>query len=266
MRSNRFLLAVLSVLGGAMTWAAFAQQPDDPQARGLFLTTRKKTAVKAPSRSPANNSNSQSPLGLGYTLYRRNEQGRPVRADESKPFHNGDALRLVIESNDEGYLYVFNTSNGEEPTMIFPNVRLNDGDDFIKAHVPYEIPSSKETNPRRRWFEFVGKDTTEQLYLIFSRQPLSGVPIRSQLLAQAPAGQINWEWEPKRSIWQMILGGQADTYLSQSGKRGTEDYPAEEVISRKIGLPPEAPDPSVIRVNKSKQAGKLVALLELILK
>ena len=42
---------------------------------------------------------SLEPLGLGYTLYAKNPQGRPERVDPRRVFNTGDEIRFVVEAN-----------------------------------------------------------------------------------------------------------------------------------------------------------------------
>lgn len=270
----KFVCSTFIVLGALLSGLLFAaraqDQPNETSARGFFLKTRKDNPLTSPAkkRPPPRHKTAPPtyPLGLGYSLYQRDAEGRPVRV-ETKDFRAGDALRLVIEANAAGYLYVFGTTNGAEPTMIFPNVRLNEGDNRIKAHVPYEIPSSTEANPRRRWFEFSGGNATEQVYLIITRAPLPEVPIGARLLAQCPPGATNCEWQPPANIWRQVSGQRPETFVSQTRPRGEAQSSDETAaISRKLGLPPDAPAPAMVKMNKVAKADRLVTMIELTLK
>jgi|GEM_PF-2232369 hypothetical protein len=39
--------------------------------------------------------------------------------------------------------------------MIYPHVRLQNGDNFIQGHVPYQIPSAKKPDPEAQWSAFL---------------------------------------------------------------------------------------------------------------
>ncbi|MGH9855512.1 MAG: DUF4384 domain-containing protein, partial [Blastocatellia bacterium] len=114
------------------------------------------------------------PIGLGYTLYQRAPSGEVARVRASQPFHEDDQVRFVIEPNTDGYLYIFYTENDGEPEMIFPDHRLSQGENQVKAHVPYEAPSR---NARNDWFIFTeNKPARLRLFIVISRQPLPNVP------------------------------------------------------------------------------------------
>ena len=96
------------------------------------------------------------PIGLGYTIFMRDVNGRAVRVDPTREFHNGDRIRISLEPNVDGYLYVFHTEGDGPPEMIYPDARLEGGENWIEAHVPIDVPSTLETDERLRWFQFYG--------------------------------------------------------------------------------------------------------------
>jgi len=181
----RLLLMLILVSGLAAAIVAGAQ-PQDEDVRGAFLESRPKTTnLNGPSRrhrrrpanantsassnspsnsnaktanvnTPANRNNtrrSQTAIGLGYTMFMREPSGRGIRVEPTREFHNGDRIRLALEPNVDGYIYIFDSEDGGPPKMIYPDARLDGGDNWIEAHVPVEIPSSEETEERLRWFE-----------------------------------------------------------------------------------------------------------------
>ena len=128
----------------------------------------------------AMNSYLPTALGLGYTLYKRDSMGNAVRVDPSQEFHAGARIRLSLETNTDGYLYIFHTENDGEPEMIYPDVRLGQGNNQIEAHVPYEIPWNEPGV--ENWFKFDANPANERLYVVVTRQPLPGIPVGSALV------------------------------------------------------------------------------------
>ncbi|MGI8565583.1 MAG: hypothetical protein ACR2LZ_03775, partial [Pyrinomonadaceae bacterium] len=63
-------------------------------------------------------------IGLGYTLYMRADNGDAVRVDPEKEFGAGDQIRVSLEANTDGYLYIFHTEDDRNPQMLFPDARL----------------------------------------------------------------------------------------------------------------------------------------------
>ena len=62
----------------------------------------------------------------------RNPQGDAVRTDPDRVFYTGDAIStLSMESNTAVILRLY-TENDGPPQLIFPDWRLNDGDNSSK--------------------------------------------------------------------------------------------------------------------------------------
>jgi len=205
------------------------------------------------------------PIGLGYSLYLRDSNGDPVRVDPSREFHYKDALRVSLEANTDGFLYVFYTENDGHPQMLFPDARLIQGTNRIEAHVPYEVPSSHEADPSRRWFVFDEKPALERLYIVITRQPLPMVPVGDDLLAYCN-GQANCTWQPPESVWSTVRDGlNAKVQVSKSDSVGQAQTQTErDAAVRGIGLDTTAPAPTVVRMNVSSNAPALVTKVELV--
>ncbi len=213
-----------------------------------------------------NNASARSTIGLGYSLYMRDANGDAVRVDPEREFHNGDRIRVALEANTDGYLYVFHTENSGDPEMIFPDARLNGGSNAIAAHVPYEIPSSKEADERLRWFNFYGNPATERLYIIVTRQPLPGVPTGDALVKYCRENQSGCPWRPAAGIWSQVKAAMnARVHLAKSKTYGQAQTSDErEATTRGLGLDQGAPPPSVIRMNVSSNSNILVTALDLV--
>lgn len=279
-----------------------AQQSDD-EVRGVFLSSRPKTmnqnaparrrqrpprntntsAVKNTNQQSANNSsgsinanrkftnsNSAAPqlaaIGLGYTLFMRDENGRAVRIEPGREFHNGDRIRISLEPNIDGYLYVFHTENDGPPEMIFPDARLEGGENWIDAHVPVEVPSTVETDERLRWFQFYGNAATERLYIVVTREPLPGVPTGDALVSYCNANKDKCPWRPATAMWMQIQqDAKANVKVVSNKVSGEVQTPAEQnATTRGLGLDQTAPQPSVIRLNATTTAPVLVTVLDLV--
>ena len=126
--------------------------------------------------SPATPINARR-IGLGVTLFMRDSSGLAVRVDPDHVFHKGDRVRVLLETNSDGYLYIFNTTDDGPATMIYPDAALDEAGNYLQAHVPFEIPSSASAEERLRWFAFDETAGTERLFFVFTREPLSGIPI-----------------------------------------------------------------------------------------
>ena len=290
------LLASISLAAGA--YIVSAQQPDD-EVRGAFIESRPKTTnLNSPSRRhrrrPANtnanasaastptinantaNANTTSnrsrpsgtkqPIGLGYTLFMRDVDGRGVRVEPTREFHNGDRVRLALEPNVDGYLYIFDSEDGATPQMIYPDARLDGGDNWIEAHVPVEIPSSDENEERLRWFEFYGQPGGDRIYVVLSREPLKSVPTSDELVAFCGMNKDKCPWRASAEVWEQIQNAtKAQVKVATSKTFGQAQTEKEKIATtRGLGLDKSAPEPSVIRMNASTNEPLLVTMLDLV--
>ncbi len=293
---SRLILSLSSALILCGLGVGLAHNQEDDEVRGAFLSSRDKTTntantakprhktrvpgtaktansnvAKNPNTSGKINANTSStaaatPIGLGYTLFKRDASGDAVRIDPASEFHTGDRVRISLEPNVDGYLYVFHSEGDGRPEMIFPDWRLEDGDNGIDAHVPYDVPSGFEKDERLRWFTFYGNPATERLYIVVTREPLASVPTSEALVAYCAANKTKCPWQPAPEAWAKVEEARkADVEVVASTNYGQAQTEKEKVATtRGLGLDQSAPAPSVIRMSASTKAPVLVTVLDLI--
>ena len=102
-------------------------------------------------------------LGLRYTILKKKGDDQ-AEADADATFHAGDRIRLAVEANDDGYLYVVNRGSSGTWKVLFPSPETKDGDNRVQKRVRYEIPSGYT-------FTFDEQAGEEKLFIVLSRQP-----------------------------------------------------------------------------------------------
>lgn len=277
----------------------FAQQDED--VRGAFMTSRPKatgsassqkttTSVKPNRRRPKTTATgssgatngvakakpSPSPftpaklnagrLGLGLTLFMRDSNGLAVRTDPSHEFRKGDHVRVLIETNADGYLYVFNTTDNGKPVMLYPDPDLDEAGNYFQAHVPFEIPSSGAPEERLRWLTFDKYPGAEKLYFVFTREPLSAVPIEDDLISYCREKEGRCPWSPGAEVWAQIqneMNEPVKTVKSQNSG-GAQTSGEHRAVTRGIGLNRDDPEPSLIMLTGSTNQNLLVVILDLV--
>ena len=301
MRLRLLILTTIILAVSCGLYIVNAQQQDE-EVRGAFLSSRPKTTNPNPPprrrHQPPRNSNSSAaknsnsgrnantsatnantgtankngslavlqPIALGYTMFMRDVNGRAVRIDPTREFHNGDRIRISLEPNIDGYLYVFHTEGDGQPEMIFPDARLEGGENWVEAHVPMDVPSTVETDERLKWFQFDNNPALEHLFVVLTREPLADVPIADTLVSLCTTNKSNCPWHPSVDVWTRIQqAAKADVKIVTSNSAGQAQTDKEQVAAtRGLGLDQSAPQPSVIRMNASTQAPVLVTVLDLI--
>jgi hypothetical protein len=201
-------------------------------------------------------------LALGYTIYLKDSTGALLAVPASKSYKSGDRIAIVLETNADGYLYVFDAENGKNPLMLYPNVQLNGGANDVRAHVRETYPSDLDLA-----FEFDATPATEHLFIVVSREPLAGVPTGDALAKFCAKGREDCYWRPTTAQWARITAaalnrGVTEARSTQIAQANTEPVmPA--MLQRGIKLKREEPAPSVVRVSDSPGAKMLVTKIEL---
>jgi hypothetical protein len=203
---------------------------------------------------------------LGVTLFMRDSNGLSIRTDPSRTFHKGDRVRVLLETNADGYLYVFNTTDGGQPTMIYPDAELDEAGNYIQGHVPWEIPSSTGAEERLRWFTFDQTSGAEKLYFVFTREPLPAVPIEDDLITYCRENTGKCPWGPAADVWAQIKKELDEPVKVAKADRvgASQTGPESQAATRGIGLNRDDPEPSLIMLSASTSKNILVAAMDLI--
>ena len=292
MRMKTISISFLIALAGVIPAIALAQDED---VRGAFMTTRpkatgsasgnKSTSSAKPSRrhpkTPAPNP-SPSPvvpngpntpakvnlprIGLGLTLFMRDSNGLSVRTDPSHEFRKGDHVRVLIETNADGYLYIFNTTDNGRPIMLYPDPELDEAGNYFQVHVPFEIPSSLAAEERLRWLTFDEHAGAEKIYFVFTREPLAAVPIEDDLITFCRENEGKCPWSPGAEVWAQIQKEMKEPVRSAKveGLGNAQTSSERQAATRGIGLNRDDPEPSLIMLSGSTSKKMLVVTLDLV--
>ena len=296
MRLSVMVLGLVCLCAVVIGIAAPVVQDDD-DVRGAFITSRPKSSntggaatAKPSRRRPKSTTPSKSPdktpvkpgpskpapspsqpstpvnarrLGLGVTLFMRDSNGLAVRVDPEHVFHKGDRVRVLLETNTDGYLYIFNTTNDGAATMIYPDANLDEAGNYLQAHVPFEIPTSLAAEERLRWFAFDEEAGTERLFFVFTREPLKGIPLEDDLIAFCRDSKC--PIQPSDEVWAAVQKDLQEPFKTdktqQYGKAETSNEKA--ATTRGLGLAKDDPQPSLVMMASSPRP-TLVATLDLI--
>lgn len=297
MRMKVSLLSLLIVVAGFVPAIAVAQQDED--VRGAFMTTRPKTTPKSsgnkstpttkpshrrPKTATGDSSGTMSSgangsigsttsakvnpqkLGLGLTLFMRDSNGLAIRTDPTHDFHKGDHVRFLIETNSDGYLYLFNTTDNGTPVMLYPDPELDDAGNYFQAHVPFEIPSSVAAEERLRWLTFDEHAGEEKLYFVFTREPLKAVPIEDDLITFCRDGGNKCPWNPDTDVWAQIQKELSEPTQTAkvAGLGNAQTSKERQAATRGIGLNRDDPEPSLIMLSASTSKNMLVVSVDLV--
>src|ERR1051326_8058512 len=88
----------------ANTTSSSTSETSTANANNKFANANTASANRNANNASSKNANTASPaeaIGLGYTLYLRDVNGRAVRVEPTREFHNGDLLRISLEPKCE---------------------------------------------------------------------------------------------------------------------------------------------------------------------
>jgi hypothetical protein len=103
-------------------------------------------------------------LGLKYRVWKvQNDQ--PQDWDPNGPWTPGDTIRLGLEINDAGYLYVVHRQPNGMWRRMFPTPEIDRGSHFVRAGVTYPLPP-EEALP------LTFQSGPERLFVVLSREPI----------------------------------------------------------------------------------------------
>jgi hypothetical protein len=108
----------------------------------------------------------QVPLGLRYAVLKRDASGKYQDIDPDTPFRAGDRIRLQIDSNTTGYLYVVMQGSSGNWQLLFPSPEVAGGSNQLRKGQSLQIPPGD-----RGQFVFDETAGTEKIFLVLTRQP-----------------------------------------------------------------------------------------------
>lgn len=117
-------------------------------------------------------------LTLQWHLLRRVDDTTREEADPTQEFQTGDKLKLALTVNQTGYLYIVNQPEGKDAVLLFPDLRINKGQNYVVKDKEYVLPSYCQDfeDPKDCWFKLWPPAGTETLIVIFSRDKITNLP------------------------------------------------------------------------------------------
>lgn len=149
-------------IAGVLLSALLLAQPQDRlRARDLFLAG----PASSSSGETIGSGAGRRPLGLRYSILKQ-VNGQTVEVDPDSVFRSGDRIRLTVQANDTGYLYIVLRGSSGKWTPLFPSKEIMSGDNKVERGGQYEIPLGSV------WFAFDEQAGTEKLFIVLARQPV----------------------------------------------------------------------------------------------
>lgn len=183
---------------------AFAQKNDPLIDDRPVNITRKKKVNRRRVRRVFKPVEKAVLLKLEWKVYKVKDDGSEEETSPLAVFHNGDRLRVGVRTNQDGYLYIVHQSAPTAPgQIIFPDSRLNNGNNVVSKGQEFVLPSNcPSMMPRRDCSLLVALPAGQELFhLIFTRDPFTdlpstaseatgGIPPEALIKLKADSGQV----------------------------------------------------------------------------
>lgn len=104
------------------------------------------------------------PLAIRYSVMKLNENGEYDEVRPDANFRSGDKLRIAVEANDAGYLYLIQRGSSKTWSVLFPNSEYEGGSNHIKA-------ARRQVIPGKARFTLDDTPGAEKIFVVFSRRP-----------------------------------------------------------------------------------------------
>ena len=179
-------------------------KPTQPTSGDATYQAAKKSTT-SPDGTRVQNASSVSgevvgpPLALKYRLLKRTLEGRYDEVDTDTVFRSGDKIRVSVESNDNGYLYIVQQGSSKTWNLLFPNEETESGSNRIQRNREYDLPGGGR-------FTFDEQPGAERLFIVLTRQPEADLEKLIYSLSQGagtkPASTPSTQDKPKMMIAQ----------------------------------------------------------------
>jgi hypothetical protein len=136
----------------------------EPEAKAV--ATKSSTAKAATKAGNAHTLTASVPLGLRYAVLKRGEGGQYNEVDPDTSFRSGDRIRLKVDTNTSGYLYVVMRGSSGTWKLMFPSAEVAGGSNLVHKGESRQIPSGE-----RGQFVFDEQAGNEKLFIVLTRQP-----------------------------------------------------------------------------------------------
>jgi hypothetical protein len=117
----------------------------------------------ATSGNTVNTPTTSGPISkMKVSLIRRDRRGNEENVSPKTMFYNDDGVRILIQSDQNGFLYILSRGSSGKVSMLYPDRRLQGGNNQIVKGQEVRIPTVGG------WFEFNKAPGTETIYLVFA--------------------------------------------------------------------------------------------------
>jgi hypothetical protein len=129
------------------------------------------TVKHPPKKSPAiKREKKQLALGISYWIEQLSADNSVLKIkSDNDTFKSGDRLRFAFKTNRDGYLYILAIGSSGNGYVLFPDTRINQGSNLVKAFNDYRIPDLAKS------FVMDSRPGQERLLIFFSPKEIPDI-------------------------------------------------------------------------------------------
>ncbi len=199
---------------------------------GIWVTKKVITRKPKPDRVGPTKAQRETVrlLTIQWRVLKQNAQGKAVEIDPALPLYTGDRIQFAVKVNQNGYLYLIQNTDGDEGETIFPDARLNGGNNYVKKDVEVVLPfNCDEGHKDDCWYLMEPPDGREDVTVIFSRDKITSLPNDSEeakkfIKKQVVSSIKDSSPEPTRNNKPKSLGaGRFATWVTNTNVKDNEE-------------------------------------------
>ncbi len=117
-------------------------------------------------------------LTVQYRVLIRRPNRTEGESSAASVFHPGDQLRLGVTANQDGFLYVIYQKENQDGLVMFPDSRVNNGENYVNKNREFILPpvNCPAPDPSECWYKVTNDPTKEFFIVVFSRDQIIDLP------------------------------------------------------------------------------------------
>jgi hypothetical protein len=121
-------------------------------------------------------------LTVQYRVLIKRPDGSEGESSVASVFHPGDQLRLGVTANQDGFLYVIYQKENQDGLIMFPDSRVNNGENYVSRNREFILPpvNCPVPDPSECWYKVTNDPTKEFFIMVFSRDQIVDLPNQPQ--------------------------------------------------------------------------------------
>jgi len=172
-----FTLTLLILLGGTVVGQVNSTTWDKPQE--VVRQAKPKHVYKPTQKAKVRPKTQLAPLlTVQYRVLIKRPDGSQGESSVASVFHAGDQLRLGVTANQDGFLYVIYQKENEDGLVMFPDSRVNNGENYVSKNQEFILPpvNCPADDPNQCWYQVTNDPTKEFFIVVFSRDQILDLP------------------------------------------------------------------------------------------